>query len=126
MITVIEVFNQLTQSELADCNTFKNIIENHYVKFRMIYDHIIRDLNMDDIYKISCVESIDGLIICIEPKRSDILIDFVQDVDDDYNFDVKFIFENGKLILQVYDTETSEVDIYESKFGIHKKNHSYK
>lgn len=125
MRTVIEVFNQLTHTELADCNTFQNILNNHYNKFKMIYKHI-KHLDIDDIYKITCVDSDSGLIVCIIPTRPEILIEFVEDVDNDYNFDVNFSYNDGKLIMQIFDSDMSEVDIYESRFGIHKKGNRHK
>ena len=125
MRTVIEVFNQLTHTELADCNTFKNILTNHYNKFKMIYKHI-KHLDIEDIVNITCVDSDSGLVVCIIPSRPEILINFVEDVDNEYNFDVNFSYENGRLLMQIFDSEISEVDIYESKFGIHKKGHRNK
>lgn len=125
MRTIIEVFNQLTHTELADCNTFQNILNNHYNKFKMIYKHI-KHLEIDDILKITCIDSDSGLIVCIIPRRPEILIDFVEDVDNDYNFDVEFSYTDGKLLMKIFDSDISEVDIYESKFGIHKKGNSHK
>lgn len=124
MRTVVEVFNQLTQTELADCNTFANILNNHYNKFKMIYNHI-KHLDFDEIIKITCADSYEGLIVCIIPKRPEVLIEFVEDVDNDYNFDVNFSYDDGILLLQIFDGEISEVDIDEGEFGFYKKNNSH-
>ena len=85
MRTVIEVFNQLTHTELADCNTFQNILNNHYNKFKMIYKHM-RHLELDDIVKITCADTSEGLVVCIIPKNPEVLLDFVEDVDNEYSF----------------------------------------
>lgn len=118
MRTVIEVFNQLTHTELADCNTFRNILDNHYNKFKMVYKHI-RHLELDDILKITCADSAEGLIVCIVPKRKSVLCDFVEDIDNEYGFDVSFSYNDGKLVMKIFDGDISEVDIYEGKFGFY-------
>lgn len=118
MRTVIEVFDQLTHTELADCNTFQNILNNHYNKFKMIYKHI-RHLELDDIMKITCADTRDGLIVCIIPKNPEVLLGFVEDVDDEYHFNVHFSYENNKLLMEIFDGDMSEVDIDEGKFGFY-------
>ena len=125
MRTVVEVFNQLTHTELADCNTFQNILKNHYNKFKMIYKHI-KHIDIDEIQKITCEDSVMGLVVCIVPNNPESLINFVMEVDNEYNFDVNFSYDDGILVIQIFDNEMSEVDIYESKFGIHKKGNSHK
>ena len=58
MNTVIEIFNQLTHTELADCNTFENIIVNHYNKFRKCLDNNIILVSIFETYWLNSEYSI--------------------------------------------------------------------
>lgn len=60
---VVTVFNQLTQSELADYTLFRNVLEHHYEKFKYFYSL------MDD-YPLNIIQK----IVCKDPNRIDRLV----------------------------------------------------
>lgn len=125
MNTVIEIFNQLTHTELADCNTFENIIVNHYNKFRMLYKYL-KYVDMNEISKITCVDSSSGLVVCICYKDSYALYNLIVNLDNEFNFDIETEHVDNKLVLKIFDREMSEVDIDESRFGFNKRSNRHK
>ena len=125
MNTVIEIFNQLTHNELADCKTFENIIVNHYIKFKMLYGYL-KDINMNDISKITCVDSASGLVVCIIYKNPIVIHELTLNLDNEYNFDIETECLDNKCIFKIFDKEMSEVDIDESRFGINKRSNRHK
>lgn len=125
MNTVIEIFNQLTHNELADCKTFENIIVNHYNKFEMIY-HYLKDIEMDDILKITCVDSFSGLVICIIYKNPSVIYELNMELTNEFDFDIETEWMDNKYILKIFDKEMREVDIDESRFGFNKRSNRHK
>lgn len=125
MNTVIEIFNQLTHNELADCKTFENIIVNHYIKFKMLYQYL-KDIDMDQIVKITCVDSFSGLVICIIYKDPSIVYNLNVQLENEFDFDIEIESVGNKLILKIFDKEMREVDIDENRFGFNKRSNRYK
>lgn len=65
---MIDVFNRLTDQQLADCELFENMIETHYEKFKYFY-YIIEDVCLNTVQKIHCQENVTELKIFIEFKN---------------------------------------------------------
>jgi hypothetical protein len=79
---MIDVFNRLTDDQLADCQLFENIISTHYEKFKYFY-LIIEDICLNTVQKIHCYEKDTKLDIFIEFKNKKDSGDF-QNIITDY------------------------------------------
>lgn len=67
---LITIFNQLTSRELADCNLFDGVLENHYEKVKYLYS-LLHGVNMNNIKNIYCDSYLyDVLDVVIVPKDS--------------------------------------------------------
>lgn len=66
---MIEVFNRLTSSKLADCSLFRNMLDEHYQKFRYFYS-LIKNIDMKSISEISCVSKPQSIVITIIPSEN--------------------------------------------------------
>ena len=64
---MIDVFNRLTDQQLADCRLFENLIILHYEKFKFFYS-IIEDICLSTVQKIYCQEDETKLSIFINFK----------------------------------------------------------
>lgn len=94
---LIDVFNQLTGEQLADCSLFKNMILLHYEKFKYFYS-IIEDVSLKTIRSITCLE---------EPKILKIFITFKNEKD-------------LKKFVKIFDTNRKEK--YEKYFSLNIEN----
>lgn len=50
---LITIFNQLTSQELADCDLFDGVLENHYEKVKYLHS-LLNGVNMNKIKDIYC------------------------------------------------------------------------
>jgi len=65
---LITIFNQLTSQELADCNLFDGVLENHYEKVKYLHS-LLNGVNMNNIKNIYCDSFLyDVLDVIIIPK----------------------------------------------------------
>ena len=65
---LITIFNQLTSQELADCNLFDGVLENHYEKVKYLHS-LLNGVNMSNIENIYCDSYLyDVLDVVIVPK----------------------------------------------------------
>lgn len=71
----IVVFNRLTDSELADCSMFEELLENHYHKFVYFYEIISESDIIENIETISC-KSANRHVLDIDITLEDTLEDF--------------------------------------------------
>lgn len=70
----IVVFNRLTDSRLADCSLFEDLLENHYQHFIQAYDIISLNNLIDKVDDITCKTKKDQL---------ELIISFKKKIDDD-------------------------------------------
>lgn len=65
---MIDVFNRLTDQQLADCQLFEDMILIHYEKFKYFY-YIIEDMDLKTVQEIHCQEKDNELIMFINFKN---------------------------------------------------------
>lgn len=76
----IVIFNQLTSSELADCNLFEDIINDHYLKFNFFYD-ILSCIDMGTISEIFCIQKENSLHFTVRPLENNILNNIIESIN---------------------------------------------
>lgn len=121
MNDMITIFNQLTHNELADCYTFENILKNHYIKFRIIYNYM-KHLDLSTVDKITCTDSEEGLsikIIYLDEKGNTGIFEGLKSKE----FKISTIVCKNIVILKILNNGRSEDDIYEDRFNRYKKIH---
>lgn len=120
---LINIFNRLTSSELADYDLFFEILENHYEKFKYLYS-LIEDINLKKIDQIYCKTSKTKLRIIIEPQKESYINDIIYNINknrDNYTFSEHFnldLIESGDRLLIEIKTKNNkkEGELYESRF----------
>jgi hypothetical protein len=124
---MVEVFNQLTSSKLADCDTFKDIIKYHFTKFRYFYS-LIYDIDTNKISRIDCVEHNNhlGVSIIVTDNK------YVNDVCDTINKNTESYFmltcfslhidaDDDIINVTIKSTDIeSESDNYANRFNKHR------
>ena len=120
---LINIFNRLTSSELADYNLFSEIIENHYEKFKYLYT-LIENVNLNRVEQIYCKTNKNTLRVIIEPIEVSYINDVIYKINKNknkYSFSKHFkldVTESQNYILieiSIKDNK-KEGDIYESRF----------
>jgi hypothetical protein len=132
MRTMVEVFNQLTHSELVDCSLlfFEDLLGNHFQKFRYYYENI-SDIPNDvskTVKAISCSCTNSSILIVTEFKSAKNCSDYrehLEDLMDTSSFlgDKYFSFSteikgDKKLNISIENKGISREDeIYEDRFN---------
>jgi hypothetical protein len=119
---LVNIFNRLTSSELADCDLFSDILENHYEKFKYFYS-LIEDINVSKIDRIYCKTNKNTLRIVIEPEDTSYINKIIYSINsnkDDYTFSKYFnlnLIESGDCLLVEIETKNNvkEEGIYENR-----------
>ena len=81
---MITLFNQLTSKKLADYNLFSHMIELHYEKFKYLY-YILKNLDLNTVSDITCVESDDKISVSIEPSKNSYTNDIIYIINEQKN-----------------------------------------
>lgn len=68
MADMITVFNQLTQTELADSSLFEDVMQNHFEKFKYFYA-VMQVLSLKLVDKIVCSTATTQLVISINFEK---------------------------------------------------------
>lgn len=121
MNDMITIFNQLTHNELADCCTFENILKNHYMKFRLLYNYM-KHLDLSTVDKITCNDSEEGLsikIIYLDENGNTGIFEGIKSTE----FNISTIVCKNIVIIKIINNGRSEDDIYENRFNRYKKIH---
>lgn len=116
---IIDVFNQLTDSQLADCRLFQNIILSHYEKFKYFYS-IIENISLNTINSIRCLEEPCLLNIFITFKNKKELNKFIQLFRTSKNkyFLINTTVNVLNLNISIENNQISrEEEIYENRFN---------
>lgn len=120
---LINIFNRLTSSKLADYNLFSDILENHYEKYKYLYS-LIDDINLNKIEQIYCKANKNSLRVIIEPHNISYINDIVYKINEkrnNYTFSKHFklnLVETQNYLLVEISTKYNkkEGDIYASRF----------
>lgn len=120
---LINIFNRLTSSELADYNLFSEILENHYEKFKYLYT-LIEDINLDKIDKIQCKTNKHNLRVVIEPDDISYINDIVCEINGNRNkytfykhFDLNITESHSCLLIEIsIKNNKKEGEMYASRF----------
>lgn len=120
---LINIFNRLTSSELADYNIFSDILENHYEKFKYLYS-LIDEIDLKKIEQIYCKTKKNTLRVIIEPHNISYINDIIFEINDkryDYIFSDFFTLnlvetQNYLLVEISIKDNKKEGDMYESRF----------
>lgn len=120
---LINIFNRLTSSELADYNLFSELLENHYEKFKYLYS-LIETINLTKIDKIYCKVNKNILKVFIEPQEIAHINNIIYKINKNKNnytfseyFKLNLIESNSTLIIEIKTKNNKkEGDIYESRF----------
>lgn len=120
MNDMITIFNQLTHNELADCDTFENIIINHFRKFKLVYDTHMKYLDLTEIDKITCKDNIKGLSIKITYKNGCLDGSIFKEINSDI-FVTEVCFNKNTIMINIWDKDKGEVELYENRFNRRKK-----
>lgn len=123
MNDMITIFNQLTHNELADCNTFENIIVNHFRKFKLVYNAYMKHLDLTKVKKITCKDSKKGLSIKINYKNGCLNGSIFKGIKSD-SFLTEIYCEGNTVIINISDKDKGEVELYENRFNRYKKVYS--
>lgn len=123
MNDMITIFNQLTHNELADCNTFENIIVNHFRKYKLVYNAYMKYLDLSKVNKITCKDSKKGLSIKINYKNGCLDDNIFKEIENNV-FVIEVYCEGNTLVINVSDKDKGEVELYEDRFNRHKKIYS--
>lgn len=120
---IIDVFNQLTDSQLADCELFKNLILLHYEKFKFFYS-IIECVCLKTIQSITCLEKPQVLKIFIKFNNEKEIKNFVKIFNDSNKrklckyFSLKIEKNGSYLNISIENNGISrEEEIYEDRFN---------
>jgi uncharacterized protein YpiB (UPF0302 family) len=98
MTDIVSTFNRLTNNELADDNLFKDILEEHYDKFRYFYN-IIKTIDEDRL--------IDDMICNANKEGLEFILSFASP-EDSYEYK------------ELFDTKFSKInDTYYRKYFKH-------
>lgn len=120
---LINIFNRLTSSELADYNLFSEILENHYEKFKYLYS-LIENVNLNKVEQIYCTTNKTTLRVIIEPHDVSYINDIIYKINkkrDKYTFSKHFtlnLVESQNYLLVEIGTKNNkkEGEMYESRF----------
>lgn len=78
---LINIFNRLTSSELADYSIFEDIIEYHYEKFKLFYK-IIKKIDLRKIDEIFCIDpNAESLNISIITRDNKYISDILDSIE---------------------------------------------
>lgn len=111
MNDMIDIFNRLTESELSECELFKDILENHYEKYKYFYWQIC-DIPFDKVQCIICEPSESCILIKIEFKNNKNRDSFKKTMknnissfssDDDENFSLIITTGSNELNISIED-----------------------
>ena len=123
MNDMITIFNQLTHNELADCNTFENIIVNHFRKFKLVYKAHMKYLDLTKVDKITCKDSKKGLSIKITYKNGCLNGSIFKGIKSD-TFVTEYYCDGNTVVINISDKDKGEVELYENRFNRRKKIYS--
>lgn len=120
---LINIFNRLTSSELADYNIFSEILENHYEKFKYLYS-LIENVDLDKVEQIYGKTNKNLLRVIIEPSNiSDInkIIYTINENRNNYTFSNHFtlnvIESQNYLLIEIGIIDNKkEKSVYASRF----------
>ena len=121
---LITIFNQLTSKELADCNLFDGVLENHYEKVKYLYS-LLNGVNMNNIKNIYCDSYLyDVLDVVIVPKDIKHNNNILKKIDKNkHNYFYSEYFEINvieikdiiKILISVINGDEEE-ELYENRF----------
>lgn len=104
--SIITIYNKLTETK--DLETFKNILDYHYDKFKYFYRALEKCENKDIISNITCNEvtsDILEIIINIEKKNNmeDIIKDLINNFKSSYfeNYSIRTSMDKRKKIIMI-------------------------
>lgn len=120
---LINIFNRLTSSELADYNLFSEILENHYEKYKYLYS-LIEDVNLDKVEQIYCKTNKHNLRVIIEPHDISYINDIVCEINSKRNnhtfhkhFNLNMIESQNCLLIEIgIKNNKKEGEMYASRF----------
>jgi hypothetical protein len=128
MNDIITVFNRLTNSQLADCRAFEDILGRHYDKFKYFY-YIIVNMENNEVDKITCKYSqqeITFIISLIDDKEAKRYVTLFKKNFSDFNdsyyknyLDHEVRKERFNVIVRLVCKEKykDEEDMYEERFN---------
>ena len=120
--SMITVFNQLTSSSLIDCDLFRNILDNHFLKFRYFYS-LVDGINLSKVDTICCEEKDDHITICITPHENNYINNIVSTLNKNNKkrqgskyFDTDITENESKIYLDIYlyDSNIKEGELYDA------------
>jgi len=120
---LINIFNRLTSSELADYNLFSEILENHYEKFKYLYS-LIETINLDKVDRIQCKTNKHNLRVVIEPDDISYINDIICEINSNRNkytfykyFDLNLTESHSCLLIEIgIKNNKKEGEMYASRF----------
>ena len=120
---LINIFNRLTSSELADYNLFSEILENHYEKFKYLYS-LIENINLNKVEQIYCKTNKNSLRAIIEPHEISYINDIVYKINKNRNnytfsehFKLDLVESQNYLLIEIkMKNNKKESDVYASRF----------
>lgn len=120
---LINIFNRLTSSELADYNLFSEILENHYEKFKYLYS-LLEGVNLKKIDDITCNTNKNTLRVIIEPEEVSYINDIIYKMNknrNNYTYSKHFKLDinesNSRLLVEITTKNNKkEGEMYESRF----------
>ena len=120
---LINIFNRLTSSELADYNLFDDILEHHYEKFRYLYS-LIEDIDLNKIGQIYCKAKKNILRVIIEPNDVADMNTIICNINQNRNnyifskyLKLDIIESQSNLLIEIgVKNNKKEGDIYDNRF----------
>ena len=120
---LINIFNRLTSSELADYNLFDDILENHYEKFKYLYS-LIEDIDLKKIGQIYCKAKKNCLRVIIEPDNVSDINTIIYSINENRNnytfskyFKLDIVESQNNLLLEIgVKNNKKEGDMYDNRF----------
>ena len=120
---LINIFNRLTSSELADYNLFSEILENHYEKYKYLYS-LIEEINLDKVDRIYCKTNKHNLRVVIEPQEITYINDIICEINKNRNkytfykhFNLDMVESHNCLLIEIgIKNNKKEGEMYASRF----------
>ena len=120
---LVNLFNRLTSSELADYTLFSDVLDNHYEKVKYLYS-LIDKINLNKIEQIYCTTNKNTLRIVIEPQNVSHINDIVYKINNNRNnyifsdhFKLNIVESKNYLLVEISTKDNKkEGDMYASRF----------